>query len=190
MTIADLKAYIQSDTNVAPVAQCLFFNGQELRDDTRTLEQCQVKENDMLGLLVRDPRAQASGARRVGQGQARVTPQAGPSQSGRSAPGEPDPEMIRLRALAEPAILDQIRSQNPDLADAVQDKDRFRQAWVAMAQQAHEREAEKQRELALLNDDPFNVQAQAKIEEMIRQQRVEENLQNALDYTPEGRSPL
>ena len=56
-----------------------------------------------------------------------------------------------------------------------------------MEQQAHEREVARQREHARLNEDPFNIEAQAKIEEMIRQQQVEENLQNTLDYNPEGR---
>lgn len=183
MTIADLKAYIQSDTNVPPAMQSLYHNGQELRDGSKTLTHCQVKENDMLAMLVQSSRVPTAGA---GQGQARAPRLAERSQSDRRGIAEPDPEVIRLQALAEPRRLDQIRLQNPELADAVQDKDRFRQAWEAMARQAYEREAEKQRELALLNADPFNIEAQAKIEEIIRQQRVEENLQNALDYTPEA----
>lgn len=186
MTIADLKAYIQSDTNVPPAAQSLYHNGQELRDETKTLGHCQVKENDILEMLVQSSRAPTGAARGAGRGQARAPRLAERSQGDRRGIGEPDPEVIRLQALAEPRRLDQIRLQNPQLADAVQDKDRFRQAWEAMARQAYEREAEKQRELALLNADPFNIEAQAKIEEIIRQQRVEENLQNALDYTPEG----
>ena len=187
MTIADLKAYIQSDTNVPPAVQSLYHNGQELRDGTKTLSHCQVKENDMLAMLVQQgSRAPSGEARGAGQGQARAPRLAERGQGDRRGIGEPDPEVIRLQALAEPRRLDQIRLQNPQLADAVQDKDRFRQAWEAMARQAYEREAEKQRELALLNADPFNIEAQAKIEEIIRQQRVEENLQNALDYTPEG----
>lgn len=77
MTIGDLKAYIRSDTNVDPNAQSLYYNGQELRDDTKTLQQCQIKEKDMLGLLVRVPRAQPGGARAAGQGQVRGSPRPG-----------------------------------------------------------------------------------------------------------------
>ena len=191
MTIADLKALLEGDTRVTPAAQHIFFNGQELRDGTRTLEQCQVKENDMLSMLVRAPRVSAGGAGTSGQGGSRNAPGPGRDQARRSASQETgsDPEETRLRALADPAFLNLIRSYSADLADAVHDKDRFEQTYEAMIQRAEERKAEEQRQLALLNEDPFNVEAQTKIEEMIRQQRVQENLQHAMDYTPEGQCP-
>ena len=189
MTISDLKAVIHGDTNVPTVAQAIYHNGRELRDEGKTLDQCQVKQDDMLGMLVRSPQAPAAQPREPGQAQTGGSSQAAPSQGNRPSTALPDPEMIRLQALGDTEILARLRSQAPQLADAVSDPERFRKGWEIMEQQANEREVAKQREYALLNEDPFNVEAQAKIEEMIRQQRVEENLQNALDYTPEGRFP-
>ena len=37
----------------------------------------------------------------------------------------------------------------------------------------------------MLNADPFNADAQAKIEEMIRQERIHENVEKALQENPE-----
>ena len=183
MAIADLKAVIQSDTDIVPSTQILYHNGRELCDDLQTLSQCQIKEGDMLALLIRRPQASGSGASRPAQAaQARDTTHAGRRQ------GEQDPELLRLQALGDPRVLQQIRSVNPDLASAVQDPARFRHVLQNMERTTQEHEAQKHREMALLNEDPFNIEAQAKIEEIIRQERVMENLQDAMDYTPEGRS--
>lgn len=44
---------------------------------------------------------------------------------------------------------------------------------------------EQQNEIARLNADPYDVEAQRKIEEAIRQQAVLENMEHALEYSPE-----
>ncbi|KAL8906696.1 MAG: hypothetical protein Q9207_001882 [Kuettlingeria erythrocarpa] len=166
MTIADLKAVIESDSRIPSHSQVLYHNGNELQNDSVQLGQANIKQDDMLGLLVRNRRPQQ---------------RSNPSQPG-------DASQLNSRgqmALGNPVILNQIRSQNGDLADAVNDSSRFSQIYEQMLRQRDENEAQKQRELALLNADPFNVEAQAKIEEMIRQERVLENLQHAMDHTPE-----
>lgn len=178
-TIADLKAVIQSDSRIPSHSQVLYHNGNELQNDSMQLGQANIKQDDMLGLLVRNRRPQ----QRSHPGDASQ-----PNSRGQGVRGNPstDAETIRLQALGNPIILNQIRSQNGDLADAVNDSSRFSQIYEQMLRQRDENEAQKQRELALLNADPFNVEAQAKIEEMIRQERVLENLQHAMDHTPEG----
>jgi DNA damage-inducible protein 1 len=47
-------------------------------------------------------------------------------------------------------------------------------------------ELERQREMDRLEANPFDVEAQRKIEEAIRQQAVLENMEHALEYSPEA----
>ncbi|KAL8936766.1 MAG: hypothetical protein Q9211_004026 [Gyalolechia sp. 1 TL-2023] len=183
MTIADLKGVIESDIHIPAQTQVLYYNGHELQDDSLQLGQANIKQDDMLGLLVRNrqsqPRSTNKTAGTTSQSNTRGQPARGHS------PGA-DAEMLRLQALGNPVVLNQIRAQNQDLANAVHDPSRWSQIYEQMIRQHEENEAQKQRELALLNADPFNVEAQSKIEEMIRQERVIENLQHAMDHTPEA----
>lgn len=47
-------------------------------------------------------------------------------------------------------------------------------------------ESEKNHQVDLLNADPYDVEAQKKIEEAIRQQAVLENMEHAMEYSPES----
>ncbi|KAL8735195.1 MAG: hypothetical protein Q9166_001071 [cf. Caloplaca sp. 2 TL-2023] len=183
MTIGDLKAVIEGDSRIQSALQILYHNGQELQDESMTLEQVNIKQDDMLGLSVRTTRPQPRSTNRPS---GRAVPANTRGESGRGTGSAADAEMIRLQALGNPGILNQIRAQNQDLANAVNDSSRWSEIYDQMMRQQQDIEAQKQRELALLNADPFNVEAQAKIEEMIRQERVIENLQHAMDHTPEA----
>jgi DNA damage-inducible protein 1 len=75
----------------------------------------------------------------------------------------------------------------PDLAAAAQqDPARFAQLMHEQQQRHQQAEAARQRELELINADPFDVEAQRRIEEAIRQQAVIENMEQALEYSPES----
>ena len=181
MTIADLKGYIESETNIKAAAQRVYYGNRELVEDSKTLQQCGMTGDSMLGVQVRNPQAPSEGSGRPVRPQRR-----GPQQTGPRQGAQADPEMIRLQAMGNPNILATIRASDPDLANAVQDPARFRQIFEDKLRQKVEMDAEIQRRNDLLSADPFNVDAQREIEEMIRQEGVIENLQNAMEHNPEG----
>lgn len=119
------------------------------------------------------------GTQRRGQAQA---------QQQRGAVSNDQAETTRLQVLGNPAQLAEMRDRFPSLAAVINDSNRFREAWQEMLNADQNRERERQEQMRLLNEDPFNVEAQRKIEEMIRQESVQENLHFAYEHNPEGMS--
>ncbi|KAL6717209.1 DNA damage-inducible protein 1 [Lecanora helva] len=169
MTVEDLKSYIESETGVKSMDQRIIHNNQELADGSKTLQECHIIEDSMLGMLIR-PKERRQG-------------NAGPR---RPAQGPPeDPETFRLQILGHPGGLAQLQARSPELANAVHDPERFRRTWEELKQRQANLEAERQRRQDMLAADPFDVDAQREIEEMIREEQVMENLQNAVEHNPE-----
>ena len=96
-----------------------------------------------------------------------------------------DPEVIRLQLLADPRVRSEAERVNPQLVAAINNPQQFAQIFRSTADRQEEARRARIREIEALNNDEFNPEAQARIEEMIRQQGVMENLQNAMEYNPE-----
>jgi DNA damage-inducible protein 1 len=179
LTIADLKGMIEAETRFPTNIQTLFFNGQALRSETQTLEQADIKDGEMLAVMVRRPENSNNPSGR--QGGARSG-----QQRRQVAPPEADTpariEEIRQEILANPPQLAGLIEQSPDLAEAVHDQNRFLQMWMRMLDDRNRMQREREDEMKMLNEDPFNVDAQKKIAEMIRREKIEANLQYA-DYS-------
>ncbi len=129
----------------------------------------------MLALHVRDTSRPAA----VPQSQVRI-----PSSQARG--GYPDPETIRLQLLGNPEMRAQAVSQRPELARVIENPELFAQALQRMQDQEREEQNRRRQQIADLNADPFDIDAQIRIAEMIREERVQENLQNAIEHNPEG----
>ncbi|KAL2159846.1 hypothetical protein VTH06DRAFT_1979 [Thermothelomyces fergusii] len=174
MTIETLRSSIQAETSYHPSAQHLYHNGQLVSDNSKTLAELGVTDGDMLALHVRDMRG--STAASAGSRSARPAPRHQPVQ---------DPEVIRLQILGDPNLRGELARSRPDLVSALEDPQRFARLFADSLERERREREERQRQIQLLNSDPFDVEAQAKIEEIIRQERVMENLQNAMEYNPE-----
>ncbi|EQL31197.1 DNA damage-inducible protein 1 [Blastomyces gilchristii SLH14081] len=188
MTVADLKAVIQSDINIPSSALRLFFNNKLLTSDSQTLAQAAIREGDMLAMQIQ---TQTPRPQQQQQQQNNVRRQAGGNASIQNALASrqaemPDPETLRLHMLGDPRVLEGVRRQNPALAEVADNAQRFREVLLTQQRQEAEALAAREARIAMLNSDPFNVDAQKEIEEIIRQNAVMENLQAAMEHTPEA----
>ncbi|KAM4056823.1 aspartyl protease [Hirsutella rhossiliensis] len=180
MTISTLRESIHADANVPPSSQHIYHNGRLISDDSKTMEQLQIADGDMLAVHVRETRGSTAAP-----GQAQRPQQQQPAQPRRRQGGDNDPELVRLQVLGNPALRQQLQSQQPELAAAVEDPARFARILHEAQDRERRERLDRQREIERLNDDPFNIENQRKIEDMIRQERVMENLQNAMEHNPE-----
>ncbi|XP_039223413.1 protein DDI1 homolog 2 isoform X1 [Crotalus tigris] len=116
-----------------------------------------------------------------------------PDSTGAPAPPEPpsipqgldNPALLRAMLLANPHELSLLKERNPPLAEALLsgDLEKFTQVLVEQQQDRARREQER---IRLFSADPFDLEAQAKIEEDIRQQNIEENMTIAMEEAPES----
>ena len=176
-TVSLLKESVQDEIRIPKSSQHLYHNGQLLLDDTKTMEELNIADGDMLSLHIRDMSRSTA---------VRQQPAGRPVQGTPQRPTRDDPEMMRLQILGDPRLRQQVQQQRPELAAALDNPQRFTQMWQEMAGADMRERALRQQRIADLNADPFDVDAQTRIAEMIREERVQENLQNAIEHNPEG----
>ncbi|CAN9512016.1 unnamed protein product [Ophioblennius macclurei] len=104
---------------------------------------------------------------------------------GTSPQGLDDPALLQQMLLSNPHELSLLKERNPPLAEALLSGDLERFTKVLQEQQQDRAKREQER-IRLLTADPFDLEAQAKIEEDIRQHNVEENMTIAMEEAPES----
>lgn len=175
--LENLKALLEVDSNIPADQQQLLHSGKLLNDAKATLASCGVNNDDLL--ILRDRRqALSSTSASSSSGAARAA--AAPASEEQAA------EQLRQQILSDPAALSMLRANNPQLADAASSSPaRFLELLRA------QRDAMSRSGTSAgsgLDDiaDEFDIDAQRRIEENIRQQRVMENLEHAMEYSPES----
>ncbi|XP_049986209.1 protein DDI1 homolog 1 [Alexandromys fortis] len=95
------------------------------------------------------------------------------------------PALIRSMLLSNPHDLSLLKERNPALAEALLSGNLETFSQVLMEQE-RERALREQEMFRLYSADPFDQEAQARIEEEIRQQNIEENMNIAMEEAPES----
>ncbi|CAO3637799.1 unnamed protein product [Cunninghamella echinulata] len=103
-----------------------------------------------------------------------------------SNPNQPNFDLMRQHVLSDPRLLQQLANLNPDLARAaMNDPNRFT-AMIQQLDQSRRQAANQRTEMLAASDDPFDIEAQKRIEEAIRQENIAANLEAAMEYNPES----
>lgn len=171
ITLGDIKGLIEAELNVPSSAQGLSRNNELLTDSSRTLLELNVADGDLLGLTIRT--GQRTGERAQNPAQTQSNPNR-------------DTERIRLQMLGDPRVMERLRQENPQLAEAATDPARFRATWPEFHRRIRAQQEEQERQYELLESDPLNADAQKKIENLIRDQQISNNMQKAMEENPES----
>nr|ODO02671.1 DNA damage-inducible protein 1 [Cryptococcus depauperatus CBS 7855] len=95
-----------------------------------------------------------------------------------------DVERMRLQMLGNPSLMSHIKNTDPTMYEAIQGgTESLKKALADLQERQRDAELEKQRQIAALNADPYDIEAQKKIEEAIRFERVVENMQHAMEFS-------
>ncbi|KAL3736551.1 hypothetical protein ACJRO7_025491 [Eucalyptus globulus] len=170
-SVENVKALLEVETRVPLQQQQLLYNGKEMRNSEK-LSALGVKDEDLVMMV--------SGA-------------AASSAAGNDLALNPDGSAVNPAALQQ-----QLRQDSNMMAQLFQNDPEFAQALLGndlnklqdVLRERHRQRSELRRqqdeELALLHADPFDVEAQKKIEAAIRQKGIDENWAAALEHNPEA----
>eukprot|EP00958_Prasinococcus_capsulatus_P027331 scaffold5393_cov376-Prasinococcus_capsulatus_cf.AAC.3 len=187
-SVENVKAILEVEVGVPLAQQRLIFNNQELQNSAG-LSTCGVKDGDVVMLVPGGAPSASGGAEAGTRGAAASSTNPMRLASDGSAV---DPQLFIDTVKANPAILGQLHSQMPDIANAVlSGSPETLQEALRKHRRVHSERAvaEKKRQAELyarLARDPFDIEAQKEIEESIRQSNVDENMAMAMEYRPEA----
>ncbi|XP_078438033.1 ubiquitin family protein [Wolffia australiana] len=168
--VENVKALLEVETGVPTHQQVLHFSGKEMRNSD-SLSRIGVKEGDLLTM-------RPLNASRL----------PGNELSFNSDGSAVNPSAFQQYVLSNSQMMNQLRQSDPMLARVIagNDVDGMQNLLRERHQQRLALRREQEEELALLNADPFDVEAQKKIEAAIRQKGIDENWEAALEHNPEA----
>ncbi|XP_027715611.1 protein DDI1 homolog 2 isoform X2 [Vombatus ursinus] len=200
----NFRALCELESGIPAAESQIVYAERPLTDNHRSLASYGLKDGDVVVLRQKEnaeprapvqfpslPRIDFSSIAVPGASGSRLHQQ--PAQPPRASPADPasspqgldNPALLRDMLLANPHELSLLKERNPPLAEALLsgDLEKFTRVLVEQQQDRARREQER---IRLFAADPFDLEAQAKIEEDIRQQNIEENMTIAMEEAPES----
>jgi DNA damage-inducible protein 1 len=185
-TVAHVVAIVATKVGVNGAELVLLHDGTVLSPSV-TLAAARVADNDVLIVRQRQrrpqqqpqPQQQAAGGFDLASILSNALQQTQVQHQGRS---QTDPRAFRQQMLSDPHSMAMLAERNPPLADAVRAGDLA--TIERILAESRSAQLAQQRELQRLQEDPFNVENQRRIEELIQQQQINENYENAVEHNP------
>uniref|UniRef100_A0A8R7URT8 Ubiquitin-like domain-containing protein n=1 Tax=Triticum urartu TaxID=4572 RepID=A0A8R7URT8_TRIUA len=168
-SVENLKALLEVETQVPLQQQLLHFNGKEM-NNAEKLSAIGVHDGDLVMMVASNNRTSQDIMRLNPDGSA-VNPQA-----------------FQQHIRGDSQLMAQLLQNDPSLAQAILGDDitELQNILRSHHQQRLQLKHKQEEELALLYADPFDVEAQKKIEAAIRQKGIDENWEAAIEHNPEA----
>uniref|UniRef100_A0A7N0VFQ8 Ubiquitin-like domain-containing protein n=1 Tax=Kalanchoe fedtschenkoi TaxID=63787 RepID=A0A7N0VFQ8_KALFE len=173
-SVENVKALLEVETRIPLQRQQLLYNGKEMRNAEK-LSGLGVKDDDLIMMV--------SGAGPASGGSGATNP-LGLNPDGSAV----NPSAFQQQIRDDANTMAQLFQADPELAQVILGNNLNKLQEVLRARHQHRSDLKRQQdeELALLYADPFDVEAQKKIEAAIRQKGIDENWAAALEHNPEA----
>ncbi|ORX52210.1 hypothetical protein BCR36DRAFT_445368 [Piromyces finnis] len=159
--IIDLKKKLSKIVNLSVDEIILIYNGNTIQEDNKTLNDLSISNDDIIQ-LIRSPK----------------NPQVIPQQNNNY-------EALRLSLKSNKYKLNEIIRKFPQLESVIDNPKAFEDELKKIEREIQERKRKELEEIQYINENPFDIEAQRKIENAIKKENINRNYEYALEHHPE-----